>query len=71
GHLYVRGAFDLDAVRSVAIDRGGYAVVLRAAVEEMDAGTIWGFRPGAHKIMREIQAQWDPAGGFNRGIFTV
>ena len=73
GHLYLRGLFDLDRVRHLARALGGYAVILRAGEARLplDPDLIWGHVPDALDMMQAIAAQWDPAGGFNDGVFIV
>ncbi len=71
GHLYVRGNVDLRAVRNVARQRGGYAVVLNADPALRDSLDLWGHTPDALDMMRALKAQWDPQGLFNPGAFIV
>ncbi len=69
GHLYLRGAFDLHLMRSIAAKWGGYAVVLNSGRPLLGGPeAIWGSEPAGLAQMRAIKAQWDPVGSFNAGM---
>jgi D-lactate dehydrogenase (cytochrome) len=71
GQLYIQGIKDLAALRQVALDKGGYAVLLSAPAGFAGINDPWGYTPESLELMRRLKARWDPAGLFNPGAFLV
>ncbi|MCU0494613.1 MAG: FAD-binding oxidoreductase, partial [Chloroflexaceae bacterium] len=67
GLLYTAGAA-VEELRSAAVRRGGYAIVLQGAAGA--AGT-WGHTPGGLPLMRALKECWDGQGLLNPGAFVV
>ncbi len=71
GQVYAHGSFDIPAVRQVALEHEGYAIVLSAPHGDSREVDRWGYRPDALDVMRKLKARWDPQGVLNPGAFVV
>lgn len=69
GLLYARNLAGITALRRVAQQYGGYAVVLRAPDDvRLD---IWGHHPDTLDLMRGLKLRWDASGIFNPDTFIL
>jgi D-lactate dehydrogenase (cytochrome) len=75
GLVYLGEVADLTVVRRLALDLGGYAIILPPAdgrtpgLESVD--DPWGYSPDGLDLMRALKARWDPRSLLNPGAFVT
>ena len=75
GLIYVRNDVNIAAMRSVAQEYSGYAVVLQASTvvgnPSGDGVDVWGHCRDTLNLMRALKHRWDASGTFNPDTFIV
>jgi hypothetical protein len=75
GMVYLGQVPDTTAVRRLALDLGGYAIVLpppdgrTMGLDPVD--DPWGYSPDGLDLMRALKARWDPRSLLNPGAFII
>jgi glycolate oxidase subunit GlcD len=64
----------LDALRTLALKREGYAIVIDApTTQELVATNLdyWGYKPDSLPLMQRLKTRWDAANILNPGMFLL